>query len=177
MGYEVAGGLGVKMADPEAEVYVIVGDGSYLMMHSELLTSIQEGFKIHLIVLNNSGYQCIHHLQRAHGSKGFGNEFRQRGSKSKRLDGQQLKLNFTQYAESLGAAAYYAVDYTDLQNALVLAKQQPKSTLIEIPVLPGSMSKGYDSWWRVGVAEVSQEPDVEVSHQNMQIKIKTAKAY
>jgi len=177
MGYEIAGGLGVKMAAPDAEVYVIVGDGSYLMMHSELLTSLQEGYKINIIVLNNHGYQCIKNLQKAHGSKGFGNEFRYRTPHTNRLDGNPLAVNFTQYAQSLGAKAMHAKNADELKQALKQAKEENISTVIEIPVLPDTMSKGYESWWRVGVAEISREKDVMAAHQDMKEKIKTAKVY
>ncbi len=177
MGYEVAGGFGVKMAAPESEVYVIVGDGSYLMLHSELLTSIQEGYKINVIVLNNSGYQCIHHLQRAHGSAGFGNQFRQRSETSKQLDGKTLTVDFVQYAQAIGAKAFYAANAEALQTALQVAKQQSVSTVIEIPVLADSMSKGYESWWRVDVAAISNHDQVKAAHQKMQTQIKTAKVY
>lgn len=177
MGYEVAGGLGVKMANPEAEVYVIVGDGSYLMMHSELLTSIQEGHKINVIVLNNHGYQCIKNLQMAHGSKGFGNEFRHRCQQSQHLNGDKLTVDFTQYAASLGAVAYYADDVQALKKHLEKAKESPISTVITIDVLPNTMSQGYGSWWRVGVAEVSEAQTVRDAHQTMRKKIKTAKVY
>lgn len=177
MGYEVAGGLGVKMANPNAEVYVIVGDGSYIMMHSELLTSIQENYKINIIVLNNAGYQCINNLQRANGSKGFGNEFRHRCEQTNRLEGKTLQVDFTQYAESLGAKSYFANDVNELKELLKTARNEKISTVININVLPDSMSKGYESWWRIGVAEVSQEPDVLTAHQGMKEKIKTAKLY
>lgn len=177
MGYEVAGGLGVKMASPDAEVYVIVGDGSYLMMHSELLTSLQEGYKINVIVLNNHGYQCIRNLQMAHGSKGFGNEFRRRSSESRHLDGEKLKVDFTQYANGLGAAAWHAADVQALKQCLQKAKQSSISTVITIDVLAHTMSHGYESWWRVGVAEVSQGQAVTKAHHSMKEKIKTAKMY
>lgn len=177
MGYEVAGGLGVKMANPEAEVYVIVGDGSYLMMHSELLTSIQENYKINIIILNNAGYQCIHNLQRANGSKGFGNEFRFRSTDSNRLDGHTLSVNFTQYAESLGAKSFHAKNVDELKNLLNQIKQEKISCVIDMHVLPHTMSSGYESWWRVGVASVSQEPGVISAHYDMQEKIKAAKEY
>lgn len=177
MGYEVAGGLGVKMADPQAEVYVIVGDGSYLMMHSELLTSIQEGYKINVIVFNNNGYQCIKNLQIGHGSQGFGNEFRYRCKESKRLNGDRLAIDFTQYAKSLGAIAYHANDAQDLKKYLAQTKESAISTVITIDVLPGTMSKGYESWWRVGVAEMSKSHEVREAHQTMRNKIKTAKMY
>jgi len=177
MGYEVAGGLGVKMANPDAEVYVIVGDGSYIMMHSELLTSIQEDYKINIIILNNSGYQCINGLQRANGSKGFGNEFRHRSKHTNRLDGKPLFVDFTQYAAGLGAKSYFANDVIELKKMLQQAKHETCSTVINMNVLPDSMSKGYESWWRVGIAEVSQEQEVLSAHQNMNEKIKTAKVY
>lgn len=177
MGYEVAGGLGAKMANPHAEVYVIVGDGSYLMMHSELLTSIQEGYKINIIILNNHGYQCIKNLQMAHGSKGFGNEFRRRCKQSQRLNGDKLAVNFTRYAESLGANAYYASDVNELKVHLKKAKEEKVSTVITIDVLPNTMSGGYESWWRVGIAAVSPSEAVREAHAHMQEKIKLAKMY
>lgn len=177
MGYEVAGGLGVKMANPESEVYVIVGDGSFLMMHSELLTSIQENYKINVIILNNSGYQCIHNLQRTHGSKGFGNEFRFRSEYSNRLDGKPLPVNFTQYAEGLGAKAFHAKNVDELKVLLKNIKHETTSTVIDMHVLPHTMSNGYESWWRVGVASVSQESNVLSAHHTMHEKIKTAKEY
>lgn len=177
MGYEIAGGLGVKMANPMAEIYVLVGDGSYLMMHSELLTSLQEGYKINVIVLNNHGYQCIKNLQMSCGSEGFGNEFRYRQPQSKRLDGSVMPVDFKQYAESLGAKAFYAKDTDALLESLQTAKEELISTVIEIPVLPGTMSGGYESWWRVGVAETSNAENVLRAHEKMQEKIQTAKVY
>ncbi len=177
MGYEVAGGLGVKMANPEAEVYVLVGDGSYLMMHTELLTSIQEGYKINILLFNNAGYQCIHHLQRAHGSRGFGNEFRHRSAKSQHLDGHHLPINFTQYAESLGAKAFHANDAASLKTLLNRTKNETISTVITFDVHPDTMSKGYESWWRVGVAEVSTAPDVNAAHLEMKHKIALTRVY
>ena len=177
MGYEVAGGLGVKMAKPAAEVYVLVGDGSYLMMHSELLTSLQEGYKMTIILFNNHGYQCIKHLQMANGSNGFGNEFRYRSLQTKRLDGQTLLVDFVKYAESLGALSFYAKDDVDLQNALIQAKKSSRSVLIQIDVLPDTMTKGYESWWRVGVSAISTETAVCAAHDRMQTQIKLARSY
>lgn len=177
MGYEVAGGLGVKMANPDANVYVLVGDGSYIMLHSELLTSIQEGYKINIIVFNNNGYQCIKNLQRAHGSKGFGNEFRYRSSQTEQLDGDILSVDFTKYAEALGAIAYHAANADELKMALQQAQKEKKSTVININVLAESMSNGYESWWRVGIAEKSEAITVQKAHESMKEKIKMAKVY
>lgn len=177
MGYEVAGGLGVKMAQPDSEVYVLVGDGSFIMLHTELLTSIQENHKINVIIFNNSGYQCIHHLQRAHGSKGFGNEFRHRCNDSKQLSGQTLNIDFTQYAKSLGAQSFFANNADELREIIKQTKNSPVSTVITINVLPHTMSGGYESWWRVGVAAVSEADAVTTAYESMQAKIKMAKLY
>lgn len=177
MGYEIAGGLGAKLANPKAEVYVIVGDGSFLMLNSELLTSIQEGYKINVIVLDNHGFQCIKNLQKSQGSRGFGNEFRYRSQKTKHLDGEYLLVDFASLAKSLGCKSYFANTIDDLKQALTDARNETISTVIEIKTLPGTMSGGYRSWWRVGVAEVSNENEVQKAHQTMKAHIKEAKLY
>lgn len=177
MGYEVAGGLGVKLAEPNANVYVLVGDGSYLMMHSELLTSLQEKQKITLIIFNNKGYQCIHNLQRNHGSNGFGNEFKSRSTRSSQLDGEWLSVNFQQYAESLGAKAFHAKNAAEFSRLLEQSKQETVSCVIAIDVCPTTMSSGYDVWWRVGVAEVSPSQKVVDAHHAMNENIKMARVY
>ena len=110
MVYEVAGGLGAKLAMERGEVYVIVGDGSYLMLHSEFLTALKEHIKINVVLLDNSGYQCIKNLQIAHGSVGFGNEFRYRENNSGRLTGEITSVDFKKYSEALGVKAYFAAD-------------------------------------------------------------------
>ena len=103
MGYEIAGALGVKMARPDREVYAVVGDGSYLMLNHEIVTSVQEGRKITVVLLDNHGYQCIHNLQRSCGSAGFGNEFRHRDAGTGRLTGENVTVDFVANARSLGA--------------------------------------------------------------------------
>src|SRR5207253_3012626 len=110
MGYEIAGGLGVKMADPSRQVYVLVGDGSYLMLSSEIVTSIQEGYKLTIVLLDNGGFQCIRGLQMSTGSPSFGNEMRYRDGESGRLEGPFVPVDFAMNAESLGAVAYRATD-------------------------------------------------------------------
>src|SRR5439155_2308780 len=101
MGYEIAGALGVKMAQPEREVYAFVGDGSYLMLNHEIVTWVQEGLKITIVLVDNQGYQCIHNLQRSLGSAGFGNEFRARDRVSSRLEGDYVAVDFVANARSL----------------------------------------------------------------------------
>lgn len=160
MGYEVAGGLGAKMASPASEVYVIISDGSFLMLNSELLTSVQERCKINIVLLDNCGFQCIRSLQMSKGSRGYGNELRYRNPKTKQLDGERIPVDFAQYAESLGVKGYRAHSIADLNDALASAKKEKGSTLIDIKVKPGTMTHGYESWWRVGVAEVSRSKRV-----------------
>src|SRR5581483_11118810 len=124
MGYEIAGGLGVKMADPSREVYVMVGDGSYLMLHSEIVTSLQEGYKLTIVLVDNSGFQCIRGLQMSTGSPAFGNELRYRNKESGRLDGPYMPVDFAKNAESLGARAYFAASADELRHALEAAAHE-----------------------------------------------------
>lgn len=179
MGYEVAAGLGVRLAkaDEPGEVFVLVGDGSYLMMHSELLTSIQERKKIIVILFDNHGYQCIRNLQESQGSKGFGNEFRYRNPQTNRLDGEQLSIDFCSYARALGAKAVCADNYKTLESAIAQARQESLSSVIVLPTLAKTMSQGYETWWRVGVAEVSDSEAVRLASQQMAVTLEQAKPY
>lgn len=161
MGYEVAGAFGVKLAEPDKEVYALVGDGSFLMLHSELITSIQEGKKINVILLDNYGYQCIHNLQRSHGSDGFGNEFRYRELSTGQLSGDRLNIDFAGYAQALGVKVFKAHTIEQLKSAIQAAKEETTSILIEVKVLPGSNTDGYESWWRVDTAEISSSDKVQ----------------
>lgn len=175
MGYEVSGAVGVKMAEPARDVYALVGDGSYLMLHSELVTSIQEGVKINILLFDNHGFQCIHNLQREHGSDGFGNEFRSRSGETNRLTGDYLPIDYAAHARSLGAEAYTVHTKEELQAALQSARNDPVSTLIHIKVLPGTNTSGYHSWWRVDPAEVSGNEKVQAARQEMEERIKHVK--
>lgn len=169
MGYEVAAGFGVRLAKENSpgEVYVLVGDGSFVMMHSELLTSIQERKKITILIFDNHGFQCIRNLQEANGSQGFGNEFRFRNSETDKLTGDFIPINFTQYAAGLGAKTFFADSYEKVNSSLEAAKSEQGTCVIVIPVLAKSMSHGYQTWWRVGVAEVSNSHDVTKAHNLM----------
>lgn len=175
MGYEVSGAFGAALAEPDREVYAMVGDGSYLMLHSELVTSLQEQKKFTILLFNNNGFQCIHNLQREHGSDGFGNEFRYRESESGRLTGDYLPMDFAAHARSLGAQAYRAETAEQLEQALMDARNESVTTLIEIPVVPGTNAGGYESWWNVGVPEVSTEEKVVTAHHAMQASRAKAK--
>jgi 3D-(3,5/4)-trihydroxycyclohexane-1,2-dione acylhydrolase (decyclizing) len=161
MGYEVAGGLGVKMADPSREVYVMVGDGSYLMLSSEIVTSLQEGYKLTIVLLDNGGFQCIRGLQMATGSPAFGNELRYRDKSSNRLEGPYVPIDFAANAASLGAASYRATTADELRAALEAAGKETRTVLIYVPVEVDARVPSYEGWWDVPVAEVSGEEGVQ----------------
>jgi len=177
MGYEVSGAFGAALADLNREVYALVGDGSYLMLHSELVTSLQEGRKITVVLFNNHGFQCIHNLQRGHGSDGFGNEFRFRETETGRLTGSYLPIDFAAHARSLGLKAYKAGTAEELEAALLQAKNETISTLIEIAVVPGTNTDGYESWWQVGVPEVSVSGKVLSAYEEMKGRIQAARLF
>lgn len=167
MGYEIAGAFGVKLAEPDQEVYALVSDGSYMMLHSELLTSLQEGYKINVVMFDNGGFQCIKDLQQSRGSKeGFGNELRYRSAETQRLTGEYMQIDFAQMAQSIGAKAFTVRNLAELPATLRAAREEKRSTLIDIKIIPGTYSPGYESWWRVGVAEVSNNPLVLEAHKN-----------
>ena len=161
MGYEIAGGLGVKMADPAREVYVMVGDGSYLMMSSEITTSIQEGYKLNLIILDNHGFGSIGGLSQALGSGGFGTNYRYRQTDTGQLDGEHLAVDFAANAASLGAHVIRAATGDDLRKALEEARPQNRTTAIVVEVDKEVRVPGYESWWDVPVAEVSEMEAVQ----------------
>jgi len=156
MGYEIAGGLGVKMADPTREVYVMVGDGSYLMMSSEIVTSIQEGYKLNIVVLDNHGFSSIGGLSQSVGSGGFGTDYRFRNAETGQLDGEHVPVDFAANAESLGAHSIRAVTRDDLQRALDEARGKNRTTVIVVEVDKEMRVPGYESWWDAPVAEVSE---------------------
>jgi 3D-(3,5/4)-trihydroxycyclohexane-1,2-dione acylhydrolase (decyclizing) len=166
MGYEIAGGLGVKMADPSREVYVMVGDGSYLMLNNEIVTSLQEGYKLTIVLLDNHGFQCIRGLQESTGSPAFGNELRYRDERSGRLEGSYIPVDFMKNAESLGARAYRAESYEALEQALECAAQDRQTALIYVPVDVDARVPSYDGWWDVPVAEVSNEDSVRSARES-----------
>ncbi|WP_017814124.1 MULTISPECIES: 3D-(3,5/4)-trihydroxycyclohexane-1,2-dione acylhydrolase (decyclizing) [Paenibacillus] len=170
MGYEVSGALGIKLANPDREVYSIVGDGSFLMLHSELITAIQYQHKINILLFDNSGFGCINNLQMDHGSGSYYCEFRN-------ADQQIMNIDYAKVAEGYGAKTYRANTVEELQAALADAKQQNVSTLIEMKVLPKTMTDGYDSWWHVGVAEVSDKDSIRQAYEHKQKMLEKSKQY
>lgn len=170
MGYEIAGALGAKLAAPEQEVYAAVGDGSFLMLHTELVTSLQYNKKINLLLFDNAGYGCINNLQMAHGSNSYCCELRTEQN-------QIMTINYAQVAEGYGAKGYTVTTKSELIAALKDAQTQRVSTVIDIKVLPKTMSTGYESWWHVGVAAVSNKAAVRAAYQEKNAKLRTAKQY
>jgi 3D-(3,5/4)-trihydroxycyclohexane-1,2-dione acylhydrolase (decyclizing) len=158
MGYEVAGGLGVKMADPSREVYVLIGDGSYLMMAQEIVTSLQEKIKLNIVLFDNHGFSSIGGLSRACGSGGFGTEYRYR---EEGLTGSVIPIDFAANAASLGAYAVTARSYEELGAALAEAKKQTRTSVVVIETDYNDRVAGYDSWWDVPIAEVSENAAVQ----------------
>jgi 3D-(3,5/4)-trihydroxycyclohexane-1,2-dione acylhydrolase (decyclizing) len=157
MGYEIAGALGVKMAQPEREVYAFLGDGSYLMLHTEIVTALQEDLKLTIVLVDNGGYQCIHGLQRGCGGRSFGNEFRARVDG--RLGGDTLGIDYAANARSLGATAWRATTAAELRAALAAARQEPRTCLVHVPVEPRAVPSS--AWWDVPSAEVSAVASVQ----------------
>jgi 3D-(3,5/4)-trihydroxycyclohexane-1,2-dione acylhydrolase (decyclizing) len=159
MGYEIPGGLGVKLAAPEREVYVVVGDGSYLMMSGDLVTAIQEGVKLTVLLVDNRGFCSIGGLSQSLGSEGFGTELRYRSAAGD-LDGETLPLDFAANAASLGAHALRARTVEELERALAEARTSPRTAVIVVETDREQRVGGYESWWDVPVAEVSKMESV-----------------
>ncbi len=171
MGYEINGALGVKMAEPSKEVYAMVGDGSYLMLHSELVTSIQENKKINVLLFDNCGFGCINNLQMGNGMGSFETEFRNRGSK------KLIPVDYAKAASGYGVKTYSVKTLDELRAALEDAKKQEISTLIDIKVLPKTMTNGYESWWHVGVAGVSEKDSIKTAFEEKEDGLKKARKY
>jgi 3D-(3,5/4)-trihydroxycyclohexane-1,2-dione acylhydrolase (decyclizing) len=166
MGYEIAGGLGVKLADPGRDVYVLVGDGSYLMMAQEIVTSIQERAKLIVVLVDNEGFASIGGLSRSKGTSGFGTRYRYRsdgslGDDGSHAGGEPLPVDLALNAEGLGAHVFRARNIEELRDALVAAKKVDRTVVIHVPVDRYEAVPAYDSWWEVPVAEVSESSEVK----------------
>ncbi|WP_371367143.1 3D-(3,5/4)-trihydroxycyclohexane-1,2-dione hydrolase [Sporomusa rhizae] len=167
MGYEVNAALGVKMAEPSREVYSMVGDGSFQMLHSELVTSIQEGHKINILLFDNCGFGCIENLQNSQGIPSFCTQTKFRDAATGRLTGPDVPVDYAALAKGYGAKGYTARTAAELAEALENAKKDTVSTIIDIKVLPKTMTGGYEAWWRVGVPEVSENLAVVKAHAEL----------
>ena len=177
MGYEIAAALGARMAAPQREVFALVGDGSYVMLHSELLTALQEGIKINVIVFDNAGYQCIDNLQTSQGIVKFGNDLRLRDPKTGRLTGTLMPLDFAKNGESYGARGYSPKSLAEFREAVRSALAGGVSTVIDVKVTQKSMTHDYESWWRVGTAQVSDNPKVVESAKKIGREVEGARKF
>lgn len=177
MGYEVSGALGQKLAADGKEVYSMVGDGSFVMLHSELLTAVQEKLKINICLFDNAGFGCINNLQIGQGNESLCTELRYR-SESGRHDGSFLAVDYARIAEGYGCIAFTIRTLAELEAAVKDALTiKGKPVLFDLKVLPKTMTDGYASWWRVGSVEVSRNPLNEVAWQEHLDHINNAKAY
>lgn len=176
MGYEIAGALGSKLAEPDREVYAFCGDGSYLMLHSELVTSIQENKKINVLLFDNSGFGCINNLQMSNGIGNLATEFRKRDENGNLL-GEIFPIDFAKCASGYGVKTYTATTLEELEAALIDSKKQVVSTLIDIKVLPKTMTDGYGAWWHVGIASTSSNKAVNTAFENKEENLRKARKF
>ena len=165
MGYEIAGGLGIKMADPTRDVYVLVGDGSYLMLAQEIITSIQEGFKLIIVLINNDGHSSIGGLSEATGAQGFATRFRYRDDNNGELEGDFLPVDLAANAKSLGANVIEVSTPQALKAALQDARDADRTTVVKIDVDFDTRVPQYESWWDVPIAEVSEVDTAKDAYQ------------
>ncbi len=177
MGYEVSGALGVKYAIGDRDVYAMTGDGSFVMLHSELLTAVQEHKKIHVCLFNNASFGCINNLQVGHGNETLCTELRYRGNDGK-FSGSFMPVDFAKIAEGYGCKAYTIHTLQEMRDAIADAKKiEGVPVLFDIRVLPKSMTEGYSSWWRVGDTQVSENPKNVAAYQDHLAHVKDARKY
>jgi 3D-(3,5/4)-trihydroxycyclohexane-1,2-dione acylhydrolase (decyclizing) len=175
MGYEIAGGLGVKMANPNGAVYVLVGDGSYLMMAQEIVTSLQEGYKLNIVLLDNHGFSSIGGLSRSCGNEGMGTNYRYR--RDGKYDGDLLRVDFVSNAASLGAWATRARTRDELSSALVEGRKHPRTSVVVVETAYEERVPGYESWWDVAIAEVSEREPVRAARERYEEALKKERIF
>jgi 3D-(3,5/4)-trihydroxycyclohexane-1,2-dione acylhydrolase (decyclizing) len=171
MGYEIAGGLGVKMAAPEREVIVMVGDGSYLMMAQELVTAVAEGFKLTVVLVQNHGYQSIGALSESVGSQRFGTRYRYAGTD------RTLPVDLAANAESLGAAVVRVSTVEELEAALAGARRASHTTVVHVETDPLVAAPSSEAWWDVPVAEVSELDSTSAARAEYERNKRTQQSY
>ena len=158
MGYEVAATLGVKFAEPDNEVYCVVGDSSFQMLHSEIMTIMQERQKVNILIFDNCGFGCINNLEMNHGIGSLATEFRY--TDGKKPTGDLIPVDYAKIGEGYGLKAYTCRTVKELEEALEDAKGQERACLFDLKVIPKTMSDGYESWWNVGIATTSEKNSV-----------------
>ncbi|MBO7403307.1 MAG: 3D-(3,5/4)-trihydroxycyclohexane-1,2-dione acylhydrolase (decyclizing), partial [Lachnospiraceae bacterium] len=175
MGYEIAATLGVKMAEPDSEVYCVVGDAGFLMLNSEIMTIRQEKRKVNIFVFDNCGFGCINNLEMNHGIGSLATEFRY--TDGKKPTGDLLDVDFAMVGAGYGLKTYTCRNLEELKAAVEDAKTQEKSCLFDLKVLPKTMTDGYDAWWNVGIARVSEKGSVREACEGVLEGRSKARAY
>lgn len=175
MGYEVAATLGVKFAAPEQEVYTVVGDGSFLMMNSEMATIIQEKQKVNILVFDNCGFGCINNLEMGNGIGSIATEFRY--SDGKKNTGDLIVTDYAKIGEGYGFKTYTCKTIKELIDALKDAKTQKRPCLFDLKVIPKTMTDGYDAWWNIGIATTSKNKNVMEACNDVMKKRSEARVY
>lgn len=176
MGYEIAGALGSKLACKDKEVYSMVGDGSFLMLHSEMVTALQEKQKINILLFDNCGFGCINNLQMSNGIGSLATEFRYRSDEMNQ-NGSLIPIDFAKVASGYGYKTYTVRSLQQLEEAIIDSKNQTVGTLLDIKVLPKTMTDGYKSWWHVGIAETSSKKKVNEAYRNKEENRLNARRY
>ncbi len=175
MGYEVAATLGVKMADPDSEVYAFVGDASFQMMHSEIMTIMQEKQKVNIMVFDNCGFGCINNLEMNNGIGSLATEFRY--TTGQKPDGDLIPVDYAKIAEGYGLKSYTCKTIEELEAALEDAKSQTKACLFDLKVIPKTMTDGYGAWWNIGIATTSEKESVREACKNVMDARSQARTY
>ena len=175
MGYEVAATLGVKFAEPENEVYCVVGDSSFQMLHSEIMTIQQERQKVNILIFDNCGFGCINNLEMNHGIGSLATEFRY--TDGKKPTGDLIPVDYAKIGEGYGLKSYTCRTIAELEAALEDAKKQTVACLFDLKVIPKTMTDGYESWWNVGLADVSEKESVRKAWEGVKAGRDEARKY
>lgn len=177
MGYEIAGALGSKLAAPDKEVYALAGDGSFMMLNSEIPTAIQEGTKITIVVFDNAAFGCINNLQMGNGVGTLATEMRRRDPETGKLDGTYCYTDFAKVGEGYGMKGFTAKTPEEFREAVRAAKKETCSCIIDAKVLPKTMAEGYESWWHIGVASTSKSDAVKEARKRIDDHLAQARMY
>lgn len=175
MGYEVAATLGVKFAEPDCEVYCVVGDSSFQMMHSEIMTIMQERKKVNILIFDNCGFGCINNLEMNNGIGSLATEFRY--TDGRKPTGDLIYVDYAKIGEGYGLKTYTCTTGEELEAALLDAKKESIACLFDLKVLPKTMTDGYESWWNVGIAQVSEKDSVRKACEDVMQGRREARAY
>ena len=175
MGYEVAATLGVKFAEPDNEVYAVVGDSSFQMLHSEIMTIQQEKQKVNILIFDNCGFGCINNLEMNHGIGSLATEFRY--TDGKKPTGDLIPVDYAKISEGYGLKSYTCKTIAELEAALEDAKKQTVACLFDLKVIPKTMTDGYESWWNVGLADVSEKESVRKAWEGVKAGRNEARKY